>query len=220
MKVFLALSLIAATSASNQQYLMRLQNVKGCTDGWGLHGLWPQWAESCGGPSFSISKVSSIEDQLNDHWPSCEEKNSDLWSHEWSKHGSCSNMTELAYFSKALSLLSEYSDQCKSGAVPLIMAGDNNSNSTDVAIGESCSICFSRSDFTKETCSSGPSPGPSPHPGPSPGPTPDQCEPDKHGPPCDDDADCKKYKYCVRCASSGYCTEVPDDDDVTAKLRK
>ena len=61
--------------------------------------------------------------------------------------------------------------------------------------------------FSKETCSDGPSPSP---PSPSPGPTPDQCERDKHGPPCTDDDECKKYKYCLRCASSGYCTEEPD----------
>ena len=192
--------------ATNQQYLLRLQKVKDCTDGWGIHGLWPQWAETCGGPSFDLGKLDSISTELNDHWPSCEEKNSDLWSHEWSKHGSCSNMTELAYFSKALSLLSEYSADCSGGHAAVVA-----SNSTDVAIGESCSFCFSRSDFKKETCSSGPSPGPSPHPGPSPGPTPDECEPDKHGPRCDSDAECKHYKYCVRCASSGYCTEVPDE---------
>lgn len=35
------------------------------------------------------------------------------------------------------------------------------------------------------------------------------CEPDAHGPPCRTDEDCSPFAGCVRCASSGYCTEVP-----------
>ena len=35
---------------------MRLQNVKGCTDGWTLHGLWPQWGESCSREKFDYNE--------------------------------------------------------------------------------------------------------------------------------------------------------------------
>merc|ERR1712238_632438 len=63
-----------------------------------LHGLWPQWKESCSN-SFDESEVSGVEDQLKEYWLSCPEyggDNNDFWSHEWKKHGSCSGMTEAA----------------------------------------------------------------------------------------------------------------------------
>jgi hypothetical protein len=44
---------------------------------------------------------------------------------------------------------------------------------------------------------------------PHPGPPATQCAADKHGPPCVTDADCTSKPNCVRCAHSGFCTEVP-----------
>jgi len=44
------------------------------------------------------------------------------------------------------------------------------------------------------------------------GPAPPQepvCVPDRHGPPCEGDADCSGVTGCVRCARSGFCTTVP-----------
>ena len=35
------------------------------------------------------------------------------------------------------------------------------------------------------------------------------CEVDAHGPKCSMDEDCSDVPNCVRCASSGYCTDVP-----------
>ncbi len=37
----------------------------------------------------------------------------------------------------------------------------------------------------------------------------DSCVPSTHGPACDTDADCADAPGCVRCAGSGYCTDVP-----------
>jgi hypothetical protein len=53
--------------------------------------------------------------------------------------------------------------------------------------------------------------GPSPPPGPAPPPSPPAttCEPNKHGPPCKTDTDCSNVPKCVRCAHSGYCTDIP-----------
>ena len=45
-------------------YDMRLQNVKGCTDGWALHGLWPQWSESCSREKFDYNEISDLADEL------------------------------------------------------------------------------------------------------------------------------------------------------------
>jgi hypothetical protein len=35
------------------------------------------------------------------------------------------------------------------------------------------------------------------------------CLPDVHGPACSSDSQCLNVTSCVRCASSGYCTDVP-----------
>jgi hypothetical protein len=35
------------------------------------------------------------------------------------------------------------------------------------------------------------------------------CVANTHGPPCSSDAQCDAFSGCVRCASSGYCTDVP-----------
>ena len=48
-----------------------------------------------------------------------------------------------------------------------------------------------------------------PEPAPAPEPGADQCIMDAHGPHCQTDSDCTRYKNCVRCAHSGYCTMVP-----------
>merc|ERR1712195_88840 len=117
-------------------YDMRMQNVQGCTSGWGLHGLWPQWAETCTQEAVDKSQLSSIADQLNKNWPSCEGSAQSFWSHEWKKHGTCSGMSQLAYFSKALQLLAQYKSGC------------------DSANDQSCNVCFDKSLSTKLQCNS------------------------------------------------------------------
>jgi len=66
--------------------------------------------------------------------------------------------------------------------------------------------------------SPGPSPAPQPpSPGPSPAPQPPapappanaSCKAGKKGPMCKADADCKGLDGCVRCAHSGFCTNIP-----------
>ena len=57
---------------------------------------------------------------------------------------------------------------------------------------------------------SGWSPSAAPSPGKAPSPSSQgQCVKDEHGPPCTTDAQCLKVTNCVRCASSGFCTEEP-----------
>eukprot|EP00933_Yihiella_yeosuensis_P058001 TRINITY_DN5817_c0_g4_i1.p1 TRINITY_DN5817_c0_g4~~TRINITY_DN5817_c0_g4_i1.p1 ORF type:complete len:216 (-),score=34.87 TRINITY_DN5817_c0_g4_i1:43-690(-) len=67
-------------------------------------------------------------------------------------------------------------------------------------------------DFPK-VCGSGVAPGPSPPPAPPtpPGPKPSGgiCQAGRHGPGCASDADCKGHPGCLRCARSGFCTDVP-----------
>jgi hypothetical protein len=45
-------------------------------------------------------------------------------------------------------------------------------------------------------------------PGPPPPLPASLCKPFAHGPPCSTDADCAAVPKCVRCARSGFCTDV------------
>merc|ERR1711865_777863 len=118
----------------DQCWDFRLQNVQGCTTGWGIHGLWPQWQESCSQTPFDKSQVADIMDDLNTHWPSCQGSAEQFWDHEWKKHGTCSGMSQHAYFQKALSLLTQYSSQC-----------DNVND-------QSCNVCFAKDLASTEQC--------------------------------------------------------------------
>merc|ERR1712064_108265 len=39
-----------------------------------------------------------------------------------------------------------------------------------------------------------------------------ECVPNQHGPACSSNSDCDGVTGCVRCAGSGYCTDVPLDN--------
>ena len=119
-----------------QCYDMRLQNVQGCTDGWTLHGLWPQWAESCSHEKFDYRQIQDLADELKEYWPSCQGSAQDFWEHEWSKHGTCSGMSQHDFFSTAINLCMKYRGQC--------------SNSND----GNCNICLDKNLDSTETCDS------------------------------------------------------------------
>ncbi|CAM6007170.1 unnamed protein product [Sphagnum balticum] len=80
-----------------------------------IHGLWPSRIDSsypskCGG-NFVFSEIKDLTKELNLHWNklSCpSSNNSPFWNHEWSKHGTCSGLTEHAYFKTALNLYTTY----------------------------------------------------------------------------------------------------------------
>ena len=81
-----------------------------------IHGLWPQYSPNkyptyCKNVSFSVDKLQPIINDLNKYWYSTQEKNADFWEHEYKKHGSCvfTDITELEYFEKSLSLFKEAS---------------------------------------------------------------------------------------------------------------
>eukprot|EP00049_Salpingoeca_infusionum_P018054 m.355537 g.355537 ORF g.355537 m.355537 type:complete len:154 (+) comp17273_c0_seq1:176-637(+) len=88
-------------------YLMRLQE---CNNTLTIHGLWAQWADDCSGPSFNVTELDPILNQMNTDWPSCvgHSTNADFWAHEWSKHGTCSNLEQLKYFQTVLRLYGQY----------------------------------------------------------------------------------------------------------------
>ena len=71
---------------------------------WTIHGLWPH-DTYCRDGSFDVSGISSLEDQLDVYWPSCQNMNSvDFWAHEYQKHGTCMPWTEWQYFKNVMSV--------------------------------------------------------------------------------------------------------------------
>ena len=71
-----------------------------------IHGLWPQWGESCAGEPFDLSALSPILTEMRHDWPSCDGPDTpeQFWQHEWEKHGTCSKLPLLQYFRTALQL--------------------------------------------------------------------------------------------------------------------
>eukprot|EP01035_Chromulina_nebulosa_P027821 gene27821-36639_t len=104
------------TTCKISEYVLALQDD--CKFGYDtIHGLWPDPASSCTSCTtevFSESKLSSTTlSGMKKYWPTCQSgTNDDFWSHEWSKHGTCTGLTQDAYFSKALSLYSSYGSKC------------------------------------------------------------------------------------------------------------
>lgn len=134
--ILLALTLVSANDTS----LLRLQKI--CTPHWSIHGLWPNWGENCkDAPPFSEDVILPIRPQLERFWPSCQGRpNEWFWEHEWSKHGSCSKMDQLEYFSFTINLLGNYSHLCTT-QVKRRQADAAAAGETLDAPNE-CSLCF------------------------------------------------------------------------------
>ena len=99
-------------SRGGECFLLAMQSVEGCTDGWTLHGLWAQWQNGCQGPQFNESAIEDLMKDLDEYWPSCQGGDESFWSHEWSKHGTCSGLTEHDYFQTAINLCKQYRSNC------------------------------------------------------------------------------------------------------------
>lgn len=83
-----------------------------------LHGLWPQWAEYCG-VSDDVAQCACSNARANlpavavgaDLAVKMKDMFPDRWSllerHEWTKHGTCSGMTQDAYFRTAIGMVDQ-----------------------------------------------------------------------------------------------------------------
>ncbi|XP_031475044.1 ribonuclease 1-like [Nymphaea colorata] len=80
-----------------------------------IHGLWPNYNDGgypshCdNGSPFLPSEISDLRDEMEKQWPSLSCPSSDgtsFWSHEWEKHGTCSEsvLNQHQYFQAALNL--------------------------------------------------------------------------------------------------------------------
>jgi ribonuclease T2 len=78
-----------------------------------VHGLWPQYVTSgypstCTTEKFDSSIPSKVGlDTLISRWPDVKytinnTKYDSFWEHEWSKHGTCSGLTQYDYFMTAI----------------------------------------------------------------------------------------------------------------------
>lgn len=80
-----------------------------------IHGLWPQYVttgypSTCTTEPFNSSIPTDIGfDYMIDRWPDVQYDINDpaydsFWEHEWTKHGTCSGLSQHDYFTTALSL--------------------------------------------------------------------------------------------------------------------
>lgn len=80
-----------------------------------IHGLWPQYATSgypasCTVEPFNPSIVDEVGlDTMITRWPDVKydannPEYDSFWEHEWTKHGTCSGLSQYEYFSAAIAL--------------------------------------------------------------------------------------------------------------------
>eukprot|EP01111_Echinosteliopsis_oligospora_P002312 TRINITY_DN133_c0_g1_i1.p1 TRINITY_DN133_c0_g1~~TRINITY_DN133_c0_g1_i1.p1 ORF type:complete len:200 (-),score=45.31 TRINITY_DN133_c0_g1_i1:42-641(-) len=78
-----------------------------------IHGLWPQrndgsYPSYCPGQAWNENDIKSLLPVMDEVWVSDDGPNSDFWSHEWTKHGTCSTLKEEAFFQTAISLYPKF----------------------------------------------------------------------------------------------------------------
>lgn len=83
-------------------------------DSFTIHGLWPQnydgtYPTYCNrSEHYDPNAVADLLPRLEVEWPSMSETDDGFWTHEWQKHGSCTDMPEHDYFKKGLELNENY----------------------------------------------------------------------------------------------------------------
>ena len=90
---------------------------------WTIHGMWPEnnssnWPSYCHVSSLDMKVLESLVARLNTDWLDCycpkDKTCTDLWKHEWTKHGTCSHWypSQYNYF---LDGLDRYADIASRG---------------------------------------------------------------------------------------------------------
>ncbi|CAH0486266.1 unnamed protein product [Peronospora farinosa] len=81
-----------------------------------LHGLWPERSGSvppsfCSDEAFDANKIERELgiDTLHEFWPDVKFSEAsplyaDFWKHEWMRHGTCSGLSQVDYFTHAIDL--------------------------------------------------------------------------------------------------------------------
>lgn len=84
-----------------------------------IHGLWPQYSaggypSDCTTEPFNDTAIANIGmDTMNHYWPNIKSEPTDpdyysFWQHEWSKHGTCTTLTQAVYFNSTINLSKMY----------------------------------------------------------------------------------------------------------------
>ena len=91
-------------------YLLSAQ--KWCGDRWQIHGLWPQTTPHLY-PTYCEVVIYNppnnfLLNEMNTCWDTCNKNKTELWEHEWIKHGSCvkhqMGINEYEYFGIAIDM--------------------------------------------------------------------------------------------------------------------
>ncbi len=101
------------TAKDKYTYVFSMQKCDAKSE-WTIHGLWPQWGQSCG-KGFDEKVLNPIRAELDKNWLSCpghSSTNVQFWTHEWTKHGTCTNFTQLQYFTESLKLHQRVKSKC------------------------------------------------------------------------------------------------------------
>ena len=80
-----------------------------------IHGLWPQYSSGgypsdCTSDPFNDEVIANIgADTMNYYWPNVKSEPTDpnydsFWQHEWTKHGTCTTLTQETYFNTTINL--------------------------------------------------------------------------------------------------------------------
>jgi len=92
---------------------------------WNIHGLWPSDGtlnpSYCTNEKFDPDQLQSLDGKLTKYWNGLYSSADAFHSHEWTKHGTCSKMNQLEFFSTVLKLaqtLDIYSALSKHGITP------------------------------------------------------------------------------------------------------
>jgi ribonuclease T2 len=128
----LALSVTCHIQTDYSYYVLALKKCNS-TSPWTLHGLWPElnshaWPQYCHpAGQLSYHQLRHLFPRMYTNWTDCtpieQGGNWDFWTHEWSKHGTCSGMNQTDYFTKALDL---YDNVWSDGAVDGMCPGRGN----------------------------------------------------------------------------------------------
>lgn len=186
-----------------------------------VHGLWPQvnaYGDSqCVSPKNREAphRVYKCYDQAGES----EASNLGFERHEWLSHGVCAGAVDAEDFFTQVCSLAEgplhVMASARAADLDLVDTVDTLQRSGHCVwhMGSNSQIqlsaCLSKSGWKladvanfAETCGEGSLP-PAP-----PGPSVGSCVPGQHGPKCESNADCLGLSGCVRCAKSGFCTDV------------
>lgn len=121
--IFLVVNVVCHMETDYTYYVLALKKCYPSSP-WTLHGLWPElnshvWPQYCH-PSgvLSYHQLRHLFPRMYANWTDCQSGkqggNWNFWTHEWSKHGTCTGLNQTAYFTRALDF---YDSVWSNGAV-------------------------------------------------------------------------------------------------------